>query len=203
MADYPPNVYPSQFEIGTTHTFQIERRAESKKNGSHCLQLAFNPANEQGLTRGTMWFSPPGDERHAPAEWAMLEAVAGIPDNGTFTATRKGKPWYWEINGQSCKPQEGPQTAPQGPIASAPAQAAAQVRQALQGPPVDDGQTLPDMALLYADCAAQAAKIAPAIQDGADGQMRFQIADSLFRCATVKGMALNYRQKREAGGVDF
>lgn len=231
---YPPNTYPSQFEMETEYTFQIERRGKAK-NGSHYLQLAFNPTNKEGFARGTMWFNPPGDERYQPHEYALIQHVAGIPDNGTFKATRKGKPWYWEVDGTPLKStQEGPQEALELPQTTPQTQTQTPPPQATTRPPAGPGENLPDLALLFSDCVAKANKIVPLISEAPSGKvpdicsgplrpqmpsddttpghedieltsrlMTFQVADTLFRVACVKGLSMNYQQNREKGGISF
>ncbi|MDA0989075.1 MAG: hypothetical protein O2783_08175 [Chloroflexi bacterium] len=124
--DRPPTTYCSKFEIGETYTCSVDRRGTYEKTGSKYIQLSFTPANTDGINQGTIWFNPPGEEKHQANEWAFVDAVSPIGDGQTFTAVRKGKPWYWTINGQSLE-----EAAPQAPQAT---QATAQPPVAAQRP---------------------------------------------------------------------
>lgn len=198
MADFPPNTYASRFEIGETYTFQIERRGESKKNGSHLMQLSFNPANKDGITQGTMWFSPPGDERHVPEEWAMLEAVAGVMDGDTFTGLKKGKPWYWQINGEDCKPAGGAQApsqpSPTPQATQPPRTAPAPSDGAYRGP------LLKDTHALFTDCAIAAAKAAEQVKKVEEIEVPETVwggwASALFIQMCREGAAHSYTQRK-------
>ena len=124
MADYPPSIYASQFEIGESYSISLRRMSETQ-TGKYLAELDFGPAvtlkDGEQVNTGTMWFDPPGTERHDPKDWAFYEALSTMAENVACDAVRKGKPWAWSIGGEKLEPTtvKTPEGAPQQ-AASAP-----------------------------------------------------------------------------------
>ena len=124
MPDYPPSIYASHFEIGESYSISLRRMSETQ-TGKYLAELDFGPAvtlkDGSTVNTGTMWFDPPGSERHDPKDWAFYEALSTMAENVAFDAVRKGKPWAWSIGGEKLEPTtvKTPEGAPRQ-AASAP-----------------------------------------------------------------------------------
>ena len=190
MADRPPSIYCSKFEIGTTYTMSVDRRGTYEKNGSKYLQLSWNPANLDGLFQGTLWFDPPGHERHRANEWVLLDAVAPIGDAQAFTAVRKGTPWYWTVNGVSLQLQDTQQVLPPSPQTVTVQPTAPVAPQRPSG--AYSGPWLKDAQLLFRDCV----DVVDAWNGEYPAEVRGAWATSLFISLDRAGAAREYARYR-------
>mgnify|MGYP007046923765 CR=1 FL=1 len=202
MPDYPPSIYASHFEIGESYSISLRRMSETQ-TGKYLAELDFGPAvtlkDGEQVNTGTMWFDPPGSERHDPKDWAFYEALSTMAENVAFDAVRKGKPWAWSIGGEKLEPTtvKTPEGAPQQ-AASAPA--APQQAPTPQAAPVApqrpsgaySGPLLKDVEALRRDCLdVVMSRVGDDRQDWSDDFIHGQAA-CLFIAMDRHGAAKDY-----------
>ena len=131
----PPSAYASHFLLNVPYQMSL-RQMRTTAGGVLLAELDFTPTITIGAftkrdgtkvpeiitNECTMWFEEPGHAKHDPKDWAFADCLSTMQENIAFNATRKNKPWQWEIDGTLLEPTtvKTPEGAPQQ-AASAPA----------------------------------------------------------------------------------
>ena len=191
-ANNPPSAYASHFLLNVPYQMSL-RQMRTTANGVLLAELDFTPTITIGaFTRRdgtqvpeiitnecTMWFEEPGHAKHDPKDWAFADCLSTMQENIAFNATRKNKPWQWEIDGTLLVPTtvKTPEGAPQAAAAPQTAPTATTPQAAPVGPQVAptapskgyNGPLTKDAFNLLKDCRDQVMSLERATDDQIQG----------------------------------